>query len=386
MAINLRCSSCKAEMKLSAKKCRKCGTGIPRKNKIYKVIVWINGKRRTRIVRNLELAREIEGKFKVDIARDELDIKKKKPAKTLHSFWEKQYFPWLKENKKSWNIDNYNYENHLNPAIGKKSLDSITPFDIEKIVLSLKKRKNKQGKPLAAATIKHQLILLNRIFNVAEQWGIFSGQNPCKKVKKPKLNNQVTEYLSSNELSCLLDVLETWEDRMQASIVLFSLYTGVRPKEVFKLEWRDIDYEKETVTLRDPKGILDQILPLSPKALNVLRDVPKEYDTPFIFYSVNGKQRKTIRHGWKQIKVLAGIHESFRYYDLRHNFASYLVSSGESLYTVQKLLCHKDAKTTQRYAHLADATLRDAVNLSDDLLEPKNKNELKKIEDCNSGK
>jgi len=43
---------------------------------------------------------------------------------------------WLKENKKSWNIDNYNYENHLKPAIGNKSLDSITPFDIEKIVLS----------------------------------------------------------------------------------------------------------------------------------------------------------------------------------------------------------------------------------------------------------
>lgn len=372
-------------MKLNSKKCPKCNSPVP-KNKKYRVIVRLNGKRITRTVNNLELARDIEGSLKVDIARGEYKVQKKKSATSLHSFWEKQYFPWLKENKKSWNIDNYNYENHLNPAIGKKSLDSITPFDIEKIVLSLKKRKNKQGKPLAAATIKHQLILLNRIFNVAEQWGIFSGQNPCKKVKKPKLNNQVTEYLSNDELLRLIKVLETWENRMQASIIFFSLYTGVRPNEVFKLEWRDIDYEKKTVTLRDPKGILDQILPLSPKALNVLRDVPKEYDTPFIFYSVKGKQRKTIRHGWKQIKELAGIHESFRYYDLRHNFASYLVSSGESLYTVQKLLCHKDSKTTQRYAHLADETLRDAVNLSDNLLEPKAKSEVVHLEDHRNGK
>ena len=381
MAINLRCNSCKAEMKLSAKKCKKCNAIIPRRNKIYKVIVWVNGKRRTRIVQNLELAREIEGKFKVDIARNELDIQKKKPTKTLHEFWKHQYFSWIKENKKSWDIDNYNYRCHLKPAFGNKSLDSISPFDIEKLVLTLKKKKNKQGTPLSPTTIKHQLILLTRIFNVAEQWGVYSGQNPCNKVKKPKINNQVNEYLNSDELSRLLEVLKTWENKIQASIVLFSLYTGIRPKELFKLEWRDIDYEKNTVTLRDPKGVLDQMLPLSPKAVKVLKDVPKEYDTPFIFYSVSGKQRKTIRHGWKQIKELAGIHQSFRYYDLRHNFASYLVSSGESLYTVQKLLCHKDSKTTQRYAHLADEALRDAVNLSDKLLEPKTKSKVINLKD-----
>ncbi len=386
MAILIRCKKCKTEMKLSTKKCKKCQSTIPTKGKTYKVIVRYRGKKITRTATNLELAKDIEGSLKVDIARGEYKIQKKKPAKTLHEFWKHQYLPWIKENKKSWDIDNYNYGCHLKPAFGHKSLDSISPFDIEKLVLKLKKRKNKQGKPLSPTTIKHQLILLTRIFNVAEQWGAYSGQNPCNKVKKPKINNQVNEYLSSNELSRLLGVLETWENKMQASIVLFSLYTGTRPKEVFKLEWRDVNFEKNTVTLRDPKGILDQTLPLSPKAVNVLQDVPKKYDTPFIFYSVNGKRRKTIRHGWKQIKELAGIHQSFRYYDLRHNFASYLVSSGESLYTVQKLLCHKDAKTTQRYAHLADEALRDAVNLSDNLLEPKTKNKVVNLEDHKNGK
>ena len=385
MAINIRCQNCTTDMKLTTKKCLRCGTPIP-KNKKYRVIVRVNGKRISRTVDNLELARDIEGKLKVDIARDEFKIQKKKPTITLHSFWEHQYLPWIKENKKSWDIDNYNYRCHLKPVFGNKSLDSISPFDIEKLVLTLKKRKNKQGDPLSPTTIKHQLILLNRIFNVAEQWGVYSGQNPCKKVKKPKINNQVNEYLSSNELSRLLKVLEAWDNRMQASIVLFSLYTGLRPNEVFKLEWSDINSEKKTVTLRDPKGVLDQILPLSPKAINVLEDVPKEYDTPSIFYSTNGKQRNTIRHGWKQIKELAKIHESFRYYDLRHNYASYLVSSGESLYTVQKLLCHKDSKTTQRYAHLADEALRNAVNLSDDLLEPKAKSEVVNLEVPKNGK
>jgi site-specific recombinase XerD len=57
----------------------------------------------------------------------------------------------------------------------------------------------------------------------------------------------------------------------------------------------------------------------------------------------------------------------FRLHGLRHHYASSLVSAGVDLYTVSKLLTHKDTKTTQRYAHLADQALRDAVNLSDRL-------------------
>ena len=369
MAINIRCQKCLGDMKLGSKVCKKCGTEVSKKKK-YRVIVRVNGKRVIKVVNNLVLAREIESKLKTDAARGEFNIKKKKPSMTLNEFWMEKYLPWIKVNKKSWEIDKYNFEKNLNPELGKKRLDLISPFDIEKLIVSLKKRKNKQENPLSAAYIKHQIVLLNRIFNVADEWGAFSGQNPCKKIKKPKVNNQIVEYLSEQELIQLVDTLTTWPDKMQASIVFFSLYTGMRPSEIFKLEWRDVDLENKSVTLRDPKGKVDQTLPVSEKAVQVLKDIPKEYDTPFIFYSVNGKQRKTIRHGWKKIKAAAGIHESFRYYDLRHNYASYLVSSGVSLYQVQKLLTHKDSSTTMRYAHLSDKSLRDTVNRSDELLTP----------------
>ncbi|WP_024334622.1 tyrosine-type recombinase/integrase [Desulfotignum balticum] len=369
MAINIHCMECKSDLKLGSKVCSNCGAKVP-KNKKYRVIVRVNGKRVSRIAGNLVLARDIESKLKTDISRDEFDIQKKKPAMTLNEFWEEKYLSWLKVNKKSWKIDQYNFNKNLSPALGKQTLDAISPFDIEKFVLLLKKRKSRQGKPLSASYIKHQLVLLTRIFNVASQWGIFTGQNPCNKVKKPRLNNQIVEFLSADELTRLINTLDTWTDRMQASIVSFSFYTGMRPSEIFKLEWRDIDFENATITLRDPKGTLDQILPLSGKAIEVLRSVPKEFDTPFVFYSSKGKQRKTIRHGWQKIKEAAGIHESFRYYDFRHNFASYLVSSGVSLYQVQKLLTHKDSSTTMRYAHLSDKSLRDTVNRSDELLAP----------------
>jgi len=49
-----------------------------------------------------------------------------------------------------------------------------------------------------------------------------------------------------------------------------------------------------------------------------------------------------------------------RLHDLRHSFASFLINSGHSLYEVQKLLGHHSISVTERYAHLADETLKNA--------------------------
>jgi len=367
MSISFFCQGCKSSVKMTQKKCGKCDTPIPRKGRKYRVHVRVNGKQKTRIVDTLEIAREVENKFKSAAIRGELDIKKITQAIPLQEFWDKKYLPWLKANKKSWYVDMCNFNKHIGPALGTKGLDRIAPFDIERFVLILKKKKGQKGKPLSPTTIKHQLVLLTRIFNVAIQWGDHNGVNPCDRVKKPKLNNQINAFLAEREVSRLLDVLSTWPDKIPVSIVAFCLYTGFRRGEIFKLTWDDVDLERQIAVLRDPKGILDQTLPLSDKAIEVLLHVPRDFDTTFIFYSTKGKQRKTIRHSWMKIKEAAGLPPDFRFHDLRHHFASSLVSNGIDLYTVQKLLSHKDASTTQRYAHLADKTLRDAVNLSDQL-------------------
>ncbi|MCP4020515.1 MAG: site-specific integrase [Desulfobacteraceae bacterium] len=367
MAIQIRCKKCKTEMKLSSKKCTKCGSAIPKRGKIYKVIVRHLGKKISRTTTNLELAREIESKLKADIARDEFELHKKKPALTLNQVWD-NFLPWAQENKKTWQTDKYNYEKHLKQIFGDMRLDTISPFNIEKFIISFKKAKKANGKKYALATIKHQLVLLTRLYSVAEKWGLYSGDNPCRKVKKPKLNNQKTEFLSDEELKRLLDTLEAWENRMSAGFILFCLYTGLRRGELFKLKWNDIDLKRQLIILRDPKGILDQTLPISDKAVQILITLPKDFKTHWIFYGKNGKQRTDFKGPWLRVKKAANLPKDFRLHGLRHHFASSLVSAGTDLYTVQKLLCHKSSAMTQRFAHLADKTLRDAVNLSDELL------------------
>jgi site-specific recombinase XerD len=100
--------------------------------------------------------------------------------------------------------------------------------------------------------------------------------------------------------------------------------------------------------------------------------------SPALFPGQNGA-RVTIRRPWVQVckaaalatseqvpgkrkKFLTVWKPSVRIHDPRHTFASHLVSSGESLHIVGKLLGHTLPQTTARYAHLADRALRDAAN------------------------
>jgi len=378
MAINIRCQKCSADMTLNSKKCNQCGTPVP-KNKKYRVIVRVNGKRVSKTVNNLELAREIEGKLKVDIARGEFDLQKKKPAPTLDEVWD-NFLPWAKGNKKTWLNDLYLYDTKIKPVFGSKTMDKITPFDIEGFIVNLKKSKSQTGRPYRPATIKHILILFKHLFSKSRKWGLYQGENPFDGVELSddlkKLNNKINEHFNDDELERLHAVLDGWNDRMSACFIKFLLLTGLRRGELFKLQWSNIDLVKKTVLLKDPKGIEDQILPLSDKALDVLNEIPKEYDSSWIFYGKDGKQRTDFKGPWLRIRKAAELPKGFRLHGLRHHFASALVSNGVSLYTVQKLLCHKDAKTTMRYADLADKTLREAVQLSDTLQSPTKKADI----------
>lgn len=367
MAINIRCT-CGGESKLTAKLCSRCNEPFPKNGKRYKVTLRSNGKKISQTVTNLTLAKEIEGKLKVDIARGQHGIRRKK-SHTVNEVW-KKYLPLAQQNKKSWRTDTYIYQKHIAPLFGATTLDRLSQLAVENLILSMKKGSNQHGKPYALATIKHSVVLLSRLITLATQWGMHDGKNPCKKIKPFKLNNQVTEYLTDEALTRLLAVLNTWPTQHESGFVKFLLYTGLRRGELFKLQWADIDNDRQTITLRDPKGENDQTLPLSEKAMQVLSSLP-ETPFPFIFPGKNGKQRVEFKRPWARIKEQAELPSSFRMHGLRHHFASSLVSAGVDLYTVSKLLTHKDIKTTQRYAHLADRALREAVNLSDELQAPK---------------
>jgi integrase len=280
MAIHVFCTLCKTSNGLDAETCTKCGAKFSRGKK-YRVCVSHKGERVTRVVDNLTIARGAEADLKSALQSREFNIKDHRvnTVPTLNDLWAK-YLPWAKENKKTWDDDAYHYGKHLEPRFGSKTLDSITSFDIEKMKSELKKGSNALGKPYKPATIKHQLVLVRHLYNVARKWGIFDGKNPMDSVQMPKVDNQITEFLTDEELSRLLKVLDSWPFRESAVFVKFAMYTGVRRGELFKLQWDHVDFERGLLKLVDPKGKKTTTIPISQQALEALSELNRDNVVP----------------------------------------------------------------------------------------------------------
>lgn len=129
-----------------------------------------------------------------------------------------------------------------------------------------------------------------------------------------------------------------------------------------------MDFERGFIHIRNPKGGVDQKIPLNQSARELLTAHPKT-GSPYIFPGRGGNQTD-INKQVTRIKEAAGLPKDFRaLHGLRHVYASMLASSGQvDLYTLGKLLTHKSAAVTQRYAHLRDEALRRASDLAGDLL------------------
>ncbi len=100
MAIYVFCDTCKTSSRINTTECSKCGRPFGYAKK-YRVIVSNREKRRTEVVGNLSIAREVEAAIKADLVRDEYDIADHKTSEiiTLDLFFEKQFLPWAKQMK-----------------------------------------------------------------------------------------------------------------------------------------------------------------------------------------------------------------------------------------------------------------------------------------------
>lgn len=168
-------------------------------------------------------------------------------------------------------------------------------------------------------------------------------------------------------------MLETWPCRKSAAFVEFSLLTGFRRSELFRLTWEAVDLAQGRVTLQGPKGGKTYTVPISDEALNLLKNLKPTFS--YVFPGKDGQQRIDFKGPWQRIRKAAGLPAAFRFQGLRHNFAGALVSNGEDLYTVGKLLGHRNTSTTQRYAHLADERLRSAALKNGRLVKPQSETE-----------
>lgn len=374
MPIYSYCGKCRSSGPVRARVCPSCADPYPRRNRKYRVNVSRKGKRYNRIVEGLANARDLESALKTDVVRGDFEMREKAAGRTvptLAAFWDNAYLPHIRTAKKTWKNDEYLFERHIRPRFGRKRLNEIGAAELERMKAELSGTKGRSGSPLAPATVRHCMVIVRRVFNVAIKWQVFDGPNPVQFVDMPSVDNQQTEFLTPEETARLWKTLEEWPAPETSSLVKFAMLTGFRRGEIFRLKWEDVDEARAAVTLREPKGGKTSVVPISGAALEVLRNHREVTggDSSFVFPGQGGAMRTTVQKVWERMRKKAGL-PGLRFHALRHNYASQLVSSGTPLEVVRELLTHKDFHTTLKYAHLAPGPVRDAAERSGDLLKP----------------
>ena len=345
------------------------GTGKP--EKIYYIIYRRNGKlveekagrqfsdAMTPAKASRIRADRIEGKSPSNKERREENARQKEIKEwTIKRLWEeyKSTHPLTKGIKS----DHGRFKLYIEPTLGDKRFEEVAPLDLDHLRINLLKTKSPQ-------TVKHVIGIIKRISNFAVNKRLCSGLD--FKPTSPKVNNLKTEFLSEEQVKTLFDVIDKDPHPYAGSMMKMALYTGMRRGELFKLRWTDIDFERGFIKIRDPKGGMDQTVPLNDAARAVLKSLPRT-GSDFVFPGKGGGQRTDINYQIKAIKERAGLPKDFRaLHGLRHHYASMLASSGKvDLYVLQKLLTHKSPVMTQRYAHLRDETLKRASDLAGELV------------------
>ena len=302
-------------------------------------------------------AERIEGKSLSNKARREKKAREKEIQDwTFKRLWE----AYLDEKPKTkgFTIDDGRFKLHVEPILGDKKLEELSPSDLDRLRGNLLKTK-------APQTVKSVLGIIKRISNFAKNKRLCKGIE--FRIIMPKVNNVKTEFLTESQLKKLLEVIQANTNPYAGPIMLIALYTGMRKGEILKLEWRDIDFERGFIHIRDPKGGASQTIPLNDSARAVFEKLTRTHE--LVFPGMHG-QRTGLYHAINEIKRKAMLPEDFRpLHGLRHHYASMLASSGRvDMYVLQKLMTHKSPVMTQRYAHLRDESLRRASQLAGELV------------------
>lgn len=205
------------------------------------------------------------------------------------------------------------------------------------------------------------LQVLRKALNLAIRWKWIE-KNPATGFHKNDEHSR-EKYLTPEEYERVFAALESMPNQKAANAIRLLILTGTRRGEVLGLEWEDLDLDRG-IWNRPPHKSKDRKakrVPFSNDALFLLKAMRDDADSNFLFPTSKGTHMSDLNRPWRWLRQEVAIPD-LRIHDLRHSFASILVSSGETLETIGKLLGHSQYQTTMRYAHLMDDPLRNAAN------------------------
>ncbi|EGW7417349.1 site-specific integrase [Salmonella enterica] len=230
------------------------------------------------------------------------------------------------------------------------------------------------AKPVTTSTKAKHLALMKAILRAAERDWKWLEKAPV--IKIPSVRNKRVRWLEKEEAKRLIDECP----EPLKSVVKFALATGLRKSNIMNLEWQQIDMQRRVawVNPEDSKSNRAIGVALNDTACKVLRDqIGKHHKWVFVHTTAakraDGTSTPAVRKmridsktSWLSACRRAGI-EDFRFHDLRHTWASWLIQSGVPLSVLQEMGGWESIEMVRRYAHLAPNHLTEHARKIDDI-------------------
>jgi integrase len=303
-------------------------------------------------------AREEARKLKrqIDQGGDPLaDIEAERSAPTVNDLIERFLAEHVSRKRPHTQYDYRNViERHIRPALGRMKVAEVAWSDVD----TLHRKVTKAGHATQANRV---VAVASKMFALAIRWRL-RADNPAKAIERNGEQPR-KRYPSASELERLTSALAKHDDQQAANIFRLCLLTGCRVGEAMAARWDQIKIAAGIWTKpgSTTKQKTDHVVPLSAPAKQLLAELRQHTSSEWVFPADSKPgHRVAVQKAWLAICKAAKI-KGLRIHDLRHGFASQLVSSGASLPLVASLLGHANPVTTARYSHLYDTPQREAV-------------------------
>lgn len=183
--------------------------------------------------------------------------------------------------------------------------------------------------------------------------GVCQKEWNAKMHPRPKCNKELPNILSKEEIEKLI----VHVNKIKYKVLCMFLYgTGMRISEALAVKVKDIDSERLQIKIEKGKGHKDRYVDVPIELIEILRAYYKIYrPTDKLFYGENKNStlsERNVQHAMKVAKEKAGIVHDVTPHILRHCYATHHMENGSNIVYIQKMLGHKNIRTTSIYLHL----------------------------------